>query len=271
MCQSELTEFFFSQNSPSLPQNSVRLSEFSSPKQYSRNSIPPVSQNHLQSPQLPGNCVNVPKKGPGCWAKLPMQRAHFLTQKGWTFAQIRVVDVRAFGSRGHSCRHPRSKTWGRPSKPWKIKHLGADMHDWKRADVRDPNGCTNALAEELRADFSFPVVSFSLLINIKKPALKQKLTSKTLRRKAPPRGLCNYNVCPRDRLEVGCTPRGSRNCTPLRRVLRRHFVRVSPGTEVLRRVLRRESIIGGAQKVLFRSRKTPFRRVPPPLCALWID
>ena len=27
---------FFSQNSPSLPQNSVRLSEFSSPKQYSR-------------------------------------------------------------------------------------------------------------------------------------------------------------------------------------------------------------------------------------------
>ena len=33
----------FSQNSPSLPQNSVRLSEFSSPKQYSRNSIPPFS------------------------------------------------------------------------------------------------------------------------------------------------------------------------------------------------------------------------------------
>ena len=30
----------FSQNSPSLPSNSVRLSEFSSPKQYSRNSIP---------------------------------------------------------------------------------------------------------------------------------------------------------------------------------------------------------------------------------------
>ena len=33
----------FSQNSPSSAQNSVRLSEFSSPKQYSRNSIPPVS------------------------------------------------------------------------------------------------------------------------------------------------------------------------------------------------------------------------------------
>ena len=35
----------FSQNSPSLPPNSVRLSEFSSPKQYSRNSIPPVSSH----------------------------------------------------------------------------------------------------------------------------------------------------------------------------------------------------------------------------------
>ena len=34
---------FFSQKSPSLPRNSVRLSEFSSPKQYSRNSVPPVS------------------------------------------------------------------------------------------------------------------------------------------------------------------------------------------------------------------------------------
>ena len=33
----------FSQNSPSLPQSSVRLSEFSSPKQYSRNSVPPIS------------------------------------------------------------------------------------------------------------------------------------------------------------------------------------------------------------------------------------
>ena len=33
----------FSQNSLSLPKNSVRLSEFSSPKQYSRNSIPSVS------------------------------------------------------------------------------------------------------------------------------------------------------------------------------------------------------------------------------------
>ena len=41
VCQSKLTELFA--NSPTLPQNSVRLSEFSSPKQRSRNSIPPVS------------------------------------------------------------------------------------------------------------------------------------------------------------------------------------------------------------------------------------
>ena len=34
MCESELTEFFL-QNSPSLPQNAVRLSEFSSPKAHS--------------------------------------------------------------------------------------------------------------------------------------------------------------------------------------------------------------------------------------------
>ena len=33
-------EASFSQNSPSLPKNSVRLSEFSSPKQYSRHSCP---------------------------------------------------------------------------------------------------------------------------------------------------------------------------------------------------------------------------------------
>ena len=43
LCGPKRTHRVFSQNSPSLPQNSVRLSEFSSPKQYSRNSIPPVS------------------------------------------------------------------------------------------------------------------------------------------------------------------------------------------------------------------------------------
>ena len=39
----------FSQNSPSLPRNSVRLSEFPSPKQYSRNSIPPPSFGYSYS------------------------------------------------------------------------------------------------------------------------------------------------------------------------------------------------------------------------------
>ena len=42
----------FSQNSPSLPQNSARLSEFPSRKQCSRNSIPPVSQKERLSPSL---------------------------------------------------------------------------------------------------------------------------------------------------------------------------------------------------------------------------
>ena len=44
ICVPKRTHRVFSQNSPSLLQNSVRLSEFSSPKQYSQNSIPPVSQ-----------------------------------------------------------------------------------------------------------------------------------------------------------------------------------------------------------------------------------
>ena len=46
LCDKANSPSFFSQNSPSLPPSSVRLSEFSSPKQYSRNSIPPVSKNH---------------------------------------------------------------------------------------------------------------------------------------------------------------------------------------------------------------------------------
>ena len=43
VCVTKRTHRVFSQNSPSLPQNSVRPSEFSSPKQYFRNSILPVS------------------------------------------------------------------------------------------------------------------------------------------------------------------------------------------------------------------------------------
>ena len=44
LCAKANSPSFFSQNSLSSPQNSVRLSEFSSPKQYSRKSIPPDSQ-----------------------------------------------------------------------------------------------------------------------------------------------------------------------------------------------------------------------------------
>ena len=32
-------------------------------------------------------------------------------------------------SRGHSCRRPGSKSWGKSSKLLKTKHSGADMHD----------------------------------------------------------------------------------------------------------------------------------------------
>ena len=52
MCQSGLTKFFL-QNSPSLPQNSVRLSEFSPTKQYSGNSIPPVSYSSVPNNMRP--------------------------------------------------------------------------------------------------------------------------------------------------------------------------------------------------------------------------
>ena len=43
LCDQANSPSSFSQSSASLPQNSVRLSKFSSPKKYSRNSIPPIS------------------------------------------------------------------------------------------------------------------------------------------------------------------------------------------------------------------------------------
>ena len=42
-------------------------------------------------------------------------------------------------SQDHSCGRPGSKTSGRPSKPWKNRHLGADIHD-PNANVHDPRG-----------------------------------------------------------------------------------------------------------------------------------
>ena len=47
-------------------------------------------------------------------------------------------------------------------------------------------------------------------------------------------------------LSIGCTPKGSLKEVLLRRVLRRHLVRVLVGTGVLRRVLRGGGFIEGA-------------------------
>ena len=51
----------FAQNSPSLPQNSVRLSEFLSPKQYSRNSIPQgrILAVWILAPKLPNSDLKI--------------------------------------------------------------------------------------------------------------------------------------------------------------------------------------------------------------------
>ena len=44
---------------------------------------------------------------------------------------------------GHSRGSPGSKISGRPSKPWKNKHLGADIHDPNTRTSVTPGGCTN--------------------------------------------------------------------------------------------------------------------------------
>ena len=46
-------------------------------------------------------------------------------------------------------------SWGRPSKPWKNKHLGVDIHD-PNARTMTPGVTKNLQAEKLRADSSFP-------------------------------------------------------------------------------------------------------------------
>ena len=69
----------FSQNSPSLPQNSVRLSEFSSPKQYSRNSTPPVSQ---LGTRWPFTGVSGPP-GPKPWRSLKKVSRGLRPQDPW--------------------------------------------------------------------------------------------------------------------------------------------------------------------------------------------
>ena len=59
-------------------------------------------------------------------------------------------------SRGHSC-GPRSKTSGRPSKPWKKKHLGADIHDPNTRTSMTPGGAKKASGRKLRAKFRSPL------------------------------------------------------------------------------------------------------------------
>ena len=55
----------------------------------------------------------------------------------------------------------------------------------------------------------------------------------------------------------------------LRRVLRRHLVRVSIETEVLRRVLRRGCVIEGAYKVLRRQKHALLQSTTPFACTLF--
>ena len=67
--------------------------------------------------------------GDGCW----------LLKKKTAQREVFGPDVPRT-SRGHSCRRPGPKTSERPSKPWKSKHFGANIHRQKRADVHDPRG-----------------------------------------------------------------------------------------------------------------------------------
>ena len=59
-------------------------------------------------------------------------------------------------SRGHSCGRPGSKTPGRPSEPWKNKHLGADIHDPNARTSMTPGGAQKNFAQKLRANDLFP-------------------------------------------------------------------------------------------------------------------
>ena len=84
--------------------------------------------------------------------------------------------------------------------------------------------------------------------------------------------------------KIGCTPRGSCNRmflrilegflegslkeVLLRRVLRRHLVRISVGTGVLRRVLRRGAVIEGAEKALRRQKRALSQSTTPFACTL---
>ena len=61
-------------------------------------------------------------------------------------------------SRGHSCGRPGPKNSGRPSKPWKNKHLGVDIHDPNAWTFMTPGRCKTTSGREFRADVSFPAM-----------------------------------------------------------------------------------------------------------------
>ena len=74
------------QNSPSLPQKPVRLSEFSSPKQYSRNSTPPVS--YKNSPGSFTKSLSPMKMEPMDFSKSSTHLVCTLLKKGITTKAI---------------------------------------------------------------------------------------------------------------------------------------------------------------------------------------
>ena len=69
-------------------------------------------------------------------------------------------------SQGHS---RGSKTSGRPSKPWKNKHSGVDIHDPNSRMSMTPGGATKLRASKLRADPSFPMYQPHQSKNYKTP------------------------------------------------------------------------------------------------------
>ena len=61
--------------------------------------------------------------------------------------------------RGYPGGHPGAKTSVKPSKSWKNKHFGADVHDPKARTSMTPGGFKKLRSEKLRAEFSFPTES----------------------------------------------------------------------------------------------------------------
>ena len=60
--------------------------------------------------------------------------------------------------RGYPGGRPGAKASVRPSKSWKNKHFGADIHDPKARTSMTPGGLKKLQSEKLRAEFSFPTI-----------------------------------------------------------------------------------------------------------------